>query len=118
MQNNAHRFFLHLLLIAALFGGAVSPACKFVRGDIPLIEICTAGGLKTVPADKSAPHKQGKECPFCLAHHKIKSVHGSAVTVTFAAFSYTVFPPQRVAELPPRLYRPQDYAPRGPPSFS
>lgn len=118
MQNNAHRFLLHLLLIAALFGGAVSPACKFVRGEISLIEICTPDGLKTVPAERPAPHKPGKECPFCLAHHKMKSVKVGAETVTLASFSYPAPPPQRLSTLPPDIYRALDYAPRGPPVLS
>lgn len=121
-EKNAHRFFFHLALIVALMTGAVSPACKFVRGEVSLIEICTAFGLKTVELPSSQQklplHKIAKDCLFCLAHHNIKSIKADAQEVKFSAVWFVSNPPQNTRSAAPRLYRAQDYTPRGPPSFS
>lgn len=80
-----NRFIIHAFLILALLTGAVSPACKFIRGEAKsVIEICTLYGLKKIewpaPApQKDKPHKPAGDCAFCFAIAKIKFLNASDI---------------------------------------
>lgn len=71
------KFWVYLLIIAALASAGISPACAFVSGKTSLIEICAAdGSLKTIAVDENQnpidpaqhSHKAQKDCAFCFSN--------------------------------------------------
>lgn len=74
--------YIHCLVILAFLTVGISPACKFISGQMSDIEICTPDGLKTIQvAQDQTPepakpdhenHKKQDDCAFCFAQSHLK----------------------------------------------
>ena len=88
-NQNSWMMTIRLLLVLAFVSAGISPACRFIAqgktgADLSqLIQICTAGGYKTVQIpqiklDKIGQnipknnHKNKELCPFCVFAHNGK----------------------------------------------
>lgn len=74
MANSGARTVLHAFLILAFILAGVSPACKFISGQMSVMEICGFDGPKLVVVDSTQipdqdPHKKlaMDDCAFCFA---------------------------------------------------
>ncbi len=106
MFKRAH---LNVLIILALILAGAAPACKFISGQMSLIEICGLEGVKTIaiPAEQSPdqPTQKHKDnpCNFCFANASIKNVPASATLIAIAEADKTygrtayVFPGHQTA---------------------
>ena len=98
---------INLLVIIGMITAAASPACKHMSGQYMssdkaagTIEICTAFGIKTIPAPDGFEDPNDKtpddgkdngnsiadECPFCLSS-KINMADGDASTALNVSIS-------------------------------
>lgn len=120
-----NRFIIQAFLIVALLTGAISPACKFIRGEAKsVIEICTLYGLKTIewPAPVPAPQKERKhkasgDCAFCFAFAKVKFLGTKIPDAVTPAHDYRAFEPaDRPEDI--KLYALRPLPARGPPFLS
>lgn len=116
--------YLHILVILSFILMGISPACKFISGQVQEIEICTYEGIKTVkiaahgeemPADDH--HKKSEDCGFCFAQSNLKLEKATAPQVLTPADVSNVL---LVQAYDLRVFRPELSAItlRGPPSFS
>ncbi len=72
--------FIHCLVILAFLTVGISPACKFISGQMVDLEICTPEGLQTIQiaADKTPEpqkpqkHQKTDDCAFCFAQTHLK----------------------------------------------
>ncbi|MBI4030624.1 MAG: hypothetical protein HY370_03015 [Proteobacteria bacterium] len=120
-----NRFIIHAFLIAALLTGAISPACKFIRGEVKsVIEICTLYGLKKIEwrapgpvPQKDEQHKAASDCAFCFAFAKIKFLGAKIPDATAPTHDYRVSEPAARPEII-KLYALRPLPPRGPPILS
>ncbi len=70
--------FLHILVLISFVLAGISPACKFISGEMKQVEICSYDGMKTITvADQKAPddkheHKKSDDCGFCFAQSHLK----------------------------------------------
>ncbi len=118
MMRNA----LHVFLALAFILSGISPACAFISGKSPSleIEICTAEGLKTItlPGDAPAEHddhaRKKNDCAFCFAQTHLKSAKADAVLISYVP---RIFDEQIVSSLPAQVHRFELTAlsPRAPP---
>lgn len=121
MIRSGFRYYLQILLIAALVLAGASPACKFISGKTNLIEICTAQGLKTVAAGDAqtpAPQKHNKtdQCAFCFAQAHAKSFGAVAPVVVAGTYFEPYFGFFDDAPLVRQTY--SHFSARGPPQVS
>ncbi len=121
MQGNCTKFLLNLIMMLAFIGAGISPACKFISGE--LVEICGPNGIETVrlaadeiPPDAPDHHKSASEqCAFCFTGSHIKTMGAQAATVE-APVSTRIAAEHEIAAVHAYdLYR-SATLPRGPPS--
>jgi len=111
-------------IIISLFTVGISPACKFISGQQNgFIEICTAFGIKKIPAPEgSTPlqpenkHKAAEQCIFCVSAQIHKVIANTGVNpdlapykikTAFAVFTHQILRSQRTnsfeARAPPYI---------------
>lgn len=92
------RHLTHFIVLVAFVLAAISPACKFVSGDMgggSLIEICTLEGIKLLPDGRLPPlqnqtqsqddHKKTfSDCVFCFARDHSKAMYNDVFSLAFA----------------------------------
>lgn len=130
---NARKIYIHVLVVFAIIGAGISPACAFISGNMAFIEICAAdGSIQRVEVDAafdpfaegsqdsgpiSTEHLEAMEkCPFCFsASHQKYGVVRSADFVFLPSPAYI-----RVGagSFVPASYRAYDFYARGPPRLS
>ena len=108
------------MIMLAFIGAGISPACKFISGQ--MVEICGPNGVETVrldadqlPSEAPENHKVASEqCAFCFAGSHIKTV--SAVPVIIKVPNLMRVAPERAIETEQAYsaYR-SSTLPRGPP---
>ena len=124
-------FALNLLIMLALIGAGISPACKFINGQASsLIEICTTYGIKKIaaPADFAAAdteqqqdkngQKTTEPCAFCLnaqTHKVIASVAPQLPARSSFALARFILPATLTAFTEGAITTPEA---RGPPTLS
>lgn len=122
MQGNCKKFLLNLVIMLAFIGAGISPACKFISGQ--MVEICGPNGMETVrlnadqlPPEAPEQHKaSADQCAFCFAGSHIKTVSAPPVIIKVPNLTH-VSVEQNIATLQAySLYR-SATLPRGPPSL-
>lgn len=123
MQGNCTKFLFNLIIMLAFIGAGISPACKFISGE--MIEICGPNGIEMVrlnandlPPDAPQEHDTAKtdQCAFCFTGSQIKVMEVASVVVQAPDLSYVSSERMVSAERVYRAYR-SATLPRGPPSF-
>ena len=120
MQGNGPKFLLNLIIMLAFIGAGISPACKFISGQ--MVEICGPNGVETVrldadqlPPDVPDHHKQASEqCAFCFAGSHIKTVSATPVTIKIPNLTHIATEREIASSQAYSLYR-SATLPRGPP---
>ena len=123
------RFYISVLVMAAIMLVGVSPACAFISGGKSFIQICGADGsvqsvevdaafdpLAQAPAHDPAQHLETfDKCPFCFiqTHQKFGMV-GSTVLGLNALPAYIFI---GAGSAIPKTQNAQAFQPRGPPVF-
>ena len=76
-------------MMLAIVGAGISPACKFISGDMTWMEICGVDGIKKVlvsgddlPAGQEQEHAQTDPCAFCLTHASVKTAPANPSIIT------------------------------------
>lgn len=125
-----HTHTLNFLIMLALIGAGISPACKFINGQASsLIEICTTFGVKKIaaPADFAAADTEQQQgdtqkttdpCAFCLNAQTHKVIASLAPHIPARdMFTHTRFilPTRLAAHTPSPSALPEA---RGPPTLS
>lgn len=122
MQGNCAKFLLNLIIMLAFIGAGISPACKFISGE--MVEICGPNGIEMVrlnagdlPPD-APDHDTAKtdQCAFCFTGSQIKGMEVASLVVQVPDVSYVSSEERIAADLAYRAYR-SATLPRGPPSF-
>lgn len=122
MQGNCRTFLLNLLVLLAFIGAGISPACKFMSGE--MVEICGPNGIELVQLNASdlppdAPEhdpSQSDQCAFCFTGSQIKVMAVASLVIEAPAFNYVSSGRMVAAAQAYSAYR-SATLPRGPPSF-
>lgn len=122
MQGNGPKFLLNLIIMLAFIGAGISPACKFISGQ--MVEICGPNGVETVrldadqlPPEAPSHHKEASEqCAFCFAGLHIKTVSAPPLTVKIPNVTHVAAEHEIAMAQAYSLYR-SATLPRGPPSL-
>lgn len=140
LKSGPFRLIITVLIIGGVLTAGISPACQFISGQSVkpgFIQICTAFGIKTVPAPDGFEDSDNKnpgdinpgdgkdngnniadECPFCLSS-KINMAAGdasTAITVSISTWSVSFALPLSMGIL--RGKAPAYFQARAPPFFS
>lgn len=123
-MSAALRHFVSRLLLIALVFNAIAPllaAAQERTGQRTLLQLCTAGGFKTVAvaADgKSLPQPAAQNpCPFCLLAAVGAALPPAAPALAHVSLQADTQPAYRAPALPRLSHRPAA-PPRGPPVLS
>lgn len=122
MRENGAKFFLNLVLMLAFIGAGISPACKFISGE--MVEICGPNGVEMVRlnADELPPtapdhHKQvSEQCAFCFAGSHIKTAAAPPVIIKIPNLTHVAAERDVASAQAYSFYR-SAILPRGPPSL-
>lgn len=106
-------------MMLAFIGAGISPACKFISGQ--MIEICGPNGVETVrlAADELPPEQQKhssaeEQCAFCFTGSHIKTAAAPALTIAVPDFTYVAVEREIATTLAYKLHH-SSILPRGPP---
>ena len=88
MKGNIKHLCLNLFMMLAIVGAAISPACKFISGEMTWMEICGVDGIKkvrvandAVPGEEKQEHANSDPCAFCVTHASVKIAPAAATEI-------------------------------------
>lgn len=121
MQGNGPKFLLNLIIMLAFIGAGISPACKFISGQ--MVEICGPNGVETVRlnADQLPPEspehdkEASEQCAFCFSGSHIKTVSVPPITIKIPNVTHIAAEQAIASAQAYSLYR-SAVLPRGPPT--
>ena len=127
MRMNSKKFYVHFLVIAAIFMAGISPACAFLSakgsiqicapdGTLQVIEVDAAFDPFAKPMPLSEHLEAMEQCPYCFhADHKIAS-HDLSQFIDAPVLGDYLFISSGSAL--PKGQTLHGYQPRGPPQLS
>lgn len=120
MRGNCTKFLLNFIMMLAFIGAGISPACKFVSGQ--MVEICGPNGIEIVRlnTDQLPPGTQDhksldEQCAFCFAGAHIKTVYAGPPAIKIPQATKVAAERIAASDAAYSLYRPA-ILPRGPPA--